>query len=114
MSTRPKVRPALVRAVKKDPTTERGAVKVYYGTSQLKLNTRGHIDLVIQNNAELRRLDLPMATRFDLDRYNWLPWCSEFFCEPPHCNRILAGSLSEEQAARLRAKLKRRGEILEL
>ena len=61
-------------------------------------------------------LELPHATRFDLDPdcCNWLPWCSEFFCAPAHSPYVIAGPLSKTEVAALRAKLKRCGIITEL
>jgi hypothetical protein len=106
------VRPALVRAVERNPKTGRGRVKVYYGTIKLDLNKRRHIDLIIQNAARLYELDLPAAVRFNLDYCNWLPWAHEFFGPPEHSPYMIAGTLSELEKARLRRCLMRRGEIL--
>jgi len=108
------VRPALVRGTKRDPTANRGAVLVSYGTTRLQINQRGAIDLIIQNYERLVQLDLPHAVRFNLDRNNWLPWCAEFFAPPAHSVYIVAGPLSRNETTSLRAKLKRRGIITAL
>jgi hypothetical protein len=64
--------------------------------------------MVIQNAVQLARLELPMATRFDLDTMNILPWCSEFFAVPGHAHSIVTGALDDEQIARFQSKLRRR------
>ncbi len=74
-----KLRPALVLNVYRDKATGAYAVRVAYGTTTLKLMQRGHIDLIIQNAAELRIIGLPMATRFDLDNTVMLPWTPTYF-----------------------------------
>ena len=108
------VRPALVRATKRHPPSGRGAVLVSYGTAKLDVNKRNSLDFILQNYERLCELELPHAVRFDLDRSNWLPWCSEFFCPPAHSAYILAGTLTKTEIATLRARLKRRGIITEL
>jgi hypothetical protein len=108
------VRPALVRASKRDRVANRGAVWVSYGTANLQYNDRIAVDLIIQNFERLGELELPQAVRFDLDRFNWLPWCSEFFCPPAHSDYMVAGMLSSTEIAALRSKLKHRGIITEL
>ena len=107
----PKVRPALVRGVKIDRTSGRGAVKVSYGTTKLKTFTRRRQDLIIQNTAALAEIGLPMATRFDLDQTNTLPWCAEFFCIPRSCKSITVGRLNQANILRLEVILRRRGII---
>ena len=108
----PKVRPALVRGVKLDSTTNRGAVKVSYGTTKLKWPRRSRLDLIIQNAAVLAEIGLPMATRFDLDETNTLPWCAEFFCIPRGRHSIIVGHLNDSARRRLEKILQRRGIIL--
>lgn len=108
------VRPALVRGTKRDPATNRGAVYVSYGTANLDILNRGDDDLIIQNYERLCELELPHAVRFDLDRWNWLPWCAEFFCPPAHSTYVVAGPLNNDEIISLRKKLKRRGIITEL
>jgi hypothetical protein len=105
------VRPALVRGTRRDTKTNRGAVQVSYGTTNLNSNQYGRIDLIIQNAARLRDLDLPHAVRFDLGLSNWLPWCAEFFSPPEHSLYIIAGPLTEQEKTRLRQRLRRRGVI---
>jgi hypothetical protein len=105
------VRPALVRATQRDPKTGRGRVLVAYGTTKLDINKSRSIDLIIQKFERLQHLDLPMAVRFDLGRFNWLPWASEFFGAPVG-GHMIAGPLTEEEKARMRRCLVRRGEKL--
>jgi hypothetical protein len=108
------VRPALVRGSKHHPATGRSALYVSYGTAKLDTVRRNNIDLIIQNNERMNELDLPMATRFNLDYANWLPWCAEFFSPPAHSTYVIAGPLSEQEKRVLRARLQRRGIITEL
>lgn len=106
------VRPGLVRASKRDPTTGRGGLLVSYGTTKLDFATRNHLDLIIQNAERLDQLDLPMAVRFDLSLTNWLPWASEFFAPPEHSIYMVAGPLSAAEHGRLHACLRNRGIVL--
>lgn len=106
-----KLRPTLVRVAKRDTESHRSAVVVSYGTKNLKLGHRDRVDLIVQNAEQIARLGLTMATRFDLDLMNLLPWTEEFFAPPPHAEEIVTGSLNEEQIARFRAKLRRREQL---
>jgi hypothetical protein len=106
-----KLRPTLVRATQHDTQSSRSAVVISYGTKKLKLGHRDKIDLVIQNAEQLSRLGLTMATRFDLDLLQWVPWTKEFFAAPPHANEIVTGCLNDEQIERFKKKLRRREEI---
>ena len=106
-----KLRPTLVRAVARDTESRRSAVIVSYGTKKLNLGYRDKIDLIIQNAEQLHRLGLTMATRFDLDLLQRVPWAEEFFAAPPHGTDIVTGVLNEEQLERFRKKLRRREEI---
>src|ERR1700675_1340701 len=90
-----KIRPALVRGVKKELKSDQGALKVSYGTTNLKIDTRNERDLIIQFARSLQETGLPSATRFDLDLSNVLPWCSEFFCPPFGWPSIIIGHLNE-------------------
>lgn len=110
----PTVRPALVRGTKRHPPTNRGAALVSYGTVRLKINERGTTDLILQNFERLSQLGLPQAVRFDLSLSNWLPWCVEFFSPPEHSVYIVAGSLNRNEIVALRARLKRRGNVIAL
>jgi hypothetical protein len=109
-----KLRPTLVRATARDTESRRSAVVVSYGTKTLKLGYRDRVDLVIQNAVQLDRLGLTMATRFDLDLLQRVPWAEEFFAPPPHAQGIVTGVLNEEQLERFRRKLRRREEIAQL
>lgn len=53
-------------------------VRVAYGTSKLKSDTRPH-DFVIANYGTRLLCRLPQATRFDLDQVIWLPWAKPYF-----------------------------------
>jgi hypothetical protein len=94
-----------------DSTSKRSAIKVSYGTTNLKWLMRGRVDLIIQNAAELAEIGLPMATRFDLDESNVLPWCAEFFCIPRGRSSIIVGHLNKTASQRLERILMRRGII---
>lgn len=82
--TRPKgelmLRPCLVLDVLRSKKGGDFACRVAFGTKNLKFHRR-HVDLIIQNAADLNTIGLPMATRFDLDQKNLiiLPWTEEFF-----------------------------------
>lgn len=83
--TKPKaelrLRPCLVLDVLRGKKSGDIACCVTYGTKNLKLVQRKHLDLIIQNAADLSEIGLAMATRFDLDERNVviLPWSDEFF-----------------------------------
>ena len=76
-----KLRPAVVLKILKAKSSGTIACEIAYGTSNLKLAQRSHRDFFVQNSADLDSFNLPMATRFDLDRENRviLPWTAEFF-----------------------------------
>lgn len=65
-----------------DPPDGRFLVKVVYGTSKLKTDTRP-FDFTIMNYAQRLICRLPQATRFDLDKVVWLPWAEEYFRARP-------------------------------
>ena len=77
----PKSRPALVFKARyaDDPPEDRFLVLVAYGTSKLKTGKRPN-DFSISNAATLDIVRLPAATRFDLDKFVWVPWARPFFC----------------------------------
>lgn len=83
--TKPKaelpLRPCLVIDVLKGVKSGNTAVRIAYGTKNLKFVQRKHVDLIIQNHAHLREIGLPRATRFVLDPESIivLPWTTEFF-----------------------------------
>lgn len=76
----PKNRPALVLAVRyaADPPDGRHLVRVVYGTSKLKSDTRPY-DFAICNYGTRLVCRLPQGTRFDLDQVVWLPWAEPYF-----------------------------------
>ena len=55
------------------------AVRVAYGTTSLDHETRGKIDLIIEDEAEVDACGLAASTRFDLEETATIPW------EPPLC-----------------------------
>lgn len=77
----PKARPALVFKTRyyDDPPADRFLVLVAYGTSKLKTGKRPN-DFTIANSATLDIVRLPNATRFDLDKFIWVPWARPYFC----------------------------------
>lgn len=91
----PKQRPALVlQSGLSDPGFCPEA-RVIYGTSVLKTRDRPH-DFFVQNFQDRYDAGLAQATRFDLDRCLWLPWCSEFFISPgPQYPTPVMGSLPD-------------------
>jgi hypothetical protein len=75
--------------------TKQYACEVAFGTKNLKLMARQHLDLIIQNAEHLRQLGLYRATRFDLDNIITLPWDDEYFgCWGGHSSPVLS-SLTE-------------------
>lgn len=101
-----KVRPALVRSSAIDPRRRIGLLEVAYGTTNLKIDRRRYLDLIIMNSAEVDRLGLQKATRFDLDNVVRIPWCSEYFCPPAGQMQTIMGRLDDgakDRLQRLRA-----------
>lgn len=74
-----RLRPCLVVGVLKGQTTGNLAIRIAYGTKNLKFVQRKDIDLIIQNHSDLKAIGLPMATRFNLDELIVLPWNQENF-----------------------------------
>lgn len=94
----PKLRPALILNVFMDEETGQYYCEVAYGTTNLKFPQRGHLDLIVQNAADLRDIGLHRATRFDMDKENVviLPWSREFFDCWDGMDTPYIGSLTEE------------------
>jgi len=94
----PKLRPALVLNVFVDEESSLHFCEVAYGTTNLKFPQRGHLDLMIQNAADMRDIGLHRATRFDLDKENVLilPWTNEFFDCWDGMDTPYMGSLTED------------------
>lgn len=91
-----KPRPTLVLTVLEDEKSGMFACEVAFGTKNLKLMQRQHLDLIIQNAAHLRQFGLYRATRFDLDQKVILPWTSEFFgCWDGYSTPVI-GALTED------------------
>jgi hypothetical protein len=111
------VRPVLVRESKvlEDPWTgiQFGAVVISYASGEFNKSTDGHRDLIIDDRAEVRALGLHKATRFSLNPNDkkQLPWCEEYFVPQGYvrAQNVVAGLLTAEQIARLRACLTVRG-----
>jgi len=74
-----KLRPGLVVSVHQGKTTGAFACRIAYGTKNLKIMERRHLDIIVQNARHLPMLGLYRATRFDLDHIVMLPWAKEFF-----------------------------------
>jgi len=76
-----RLRPCLVLDVLRGKDSGMIGCRIAFGTKNLKFVQRQHLDLIVQNNADLNAMGLPMATRFDLDAKNivTLPWTQEFF-----------------------------------
>jgi hypothetical protein len=57
------------------------ACELAFGTKRLKLSSRAHRDLIIQNLSDMVEMGLAMATRFDLsiECRAILPWNPEHF-----------------------------------
>ena len=96
-SAKPKLRPSLVLNVLTDPD-EPGLFfcRVAYGTKNLKIVQRRHLDIIVQNAVHVHQLGLARATRFDLDSTVTLPWTDEFFgCWTGHATPRI-GALTED------------------
>lgn len=105
-----KLRPALVVKVLRGKKTGGYYCNVAYGTKHLKIVQRGHLDLIIQNAANLYQMGLVRATRFDLDNIAIeLPWTSEFFgCWTGHHTPVI-GTLIEVYIQQYAYRMMRRG-----
>ncbi len=96
----PKQRPGLVRCVSLSRDHKFGRVQVSYGTSKLKKDLYP-FDLFIENAAQLTLLGLAQATRFELERCVWLPWCAEFFTPRDGTKTPVIGALTDKEKAQL-------------
>jgi hypothetical protein len=74
-----KLRPGLVVSVHQGKGTGAYACRIAYGTKNLKIQERTHLDVIVQNASHLPLLGLHRATRFDLDHIIMLPWNKDFF-----------------------------------
>lgn len=76
-----RLRPCLVLDVLRGKNTGNVACRVVYGTKTLKYQQRKHLDIIVQNSADIDAMGLSMATRFVLDPEATvdLPWTTEFF-----------------------------------
>ena len=74
-----KLRPGLVLSVLQGKNTGAYACRVAFGTKNLKIMDRSHLDIIVQHARDLPLLGLHRATRFDLDHIVTLPWAAEFF-----------------------------------
>lgn len=57
----------------------RFACRIVFGTTNLKVDQRRHLDLIIEEADHLSAIGLARATPFDLDSVAILPWNSRFF-----------------------------------
>ncbi|MHB1104671.1 MAG: hypothetical protein ACYC0C_18245 [Devosia sp.] len=108
-----KLRPALVLNVFRDRKTQDTFCEVAYGTTNLKFPQRGHLDLIIQNAADLSLIGLHRATRFDLDRNNVviLPWSEEYLDCWPGFQSPYIGTLTEEYLKELAWLIMKRNSV---
>lgn len=65
-----RLRPCLILDVLRGKRTGTVACRIAYGTKNLKFQQRKHLDLIVQNAADLDSFGLAVATRFDLSRRN--------------------------------------------
>jgi hypothetical protein len=88
------------------------SVRVAYGTSNLKTESRPH-DLRIGNFRAMQHAGLYQATRFDLDRLKWLMWDDAWFVspDPDKYPTPKIGSLLSDSADRLRRCIARRQKL---
>ncbi len=100
------LRPCLVLEVQENSGSY--AVRVAYGTSTLKIEQRGNIDIIAQSQSDLDANGVAVPTRFDLENTALIPW------EEPECGcwrgkySPVLGNLTrdqEEDAARKLAAL---------
>ncbi len=94
--------PALVLGVNEFRDGEY-AVLIVYGTSRLKPDQRP-FDLTIMNAVNLCYAGLAQATRFDLDKFKWLPWTDEWFAiqDPQRHSSPVIGRLPQDEIEDLR------------
>lgn len=84
-------------------------VGCYYGTSNIKLDERDELDLVIMSFESIQKMALSKHTRFDLDRCMWLPFDDQYFIENPKSpGSPIFAKAPERVIAKLKAKLRYR------
>ncbi|WP_146618937.1 hypothetical protein [Rhodoplanes elegans] len=106
-----KLRPGLVLAVLRGKTSGRYACRIAYGTKQLKLPRRQHLDLIIQDAADVALLGLARPTRFDLDHTAVLPWTATFFgCWSGFATPVI-GTLTEPYVREFAYLMMKRGSV---
>jgi hypothetical protein len=109
-----RLRPCLVTQVQQNRETESYACAVVFGTKQLKLTRRGHLDIIIQNHEDIIAFGLGMATRFDLDSPVRLPWSTQFFgCWSGRRSPVI-GHLTIEYVRDYAFKMLKRGSVPEV
>lgn len=96
----PKPRPALVRAFALNKDKTRALIEVTYGTTKLKDRP---FDLHVQNSERIDHCGLERATRFDLDRTLFLPWCAEYFRPAAGRTQVILGHLDKSSKMQLEA-----------
>lgn len=76
-----RLRPCLVMNVLRGKDDGAIACHLTYGTKNLRLAQRQHLDLIVQNMQDMDAMGLAVATRFVLDEraFVTLPWTEEFF-----------------------------------
>ena len=96
--------PCLVRAIELSRSHAVARIEVCFGTSKNIMDDP--FDLVISNLSEMDCAGLYYATRFKLDKFRILPWCSEFFAPPPGKSSAIIGKLGQQSRTYLE-KLKK-------
>jgi hypothetical protein len=116
MQPGPVARPVLVLDVLQSADGKIGSVIVAYGTGTDEPNSPfldGGPDLVIDTKAAAQGLGLHKRTQFSMSplRRKQLTWSDEYFVPQPYRRGscIIAGSLTDEQVARVKECFKSRG-----
>jgi hypothetical protein len=108
------LRPCLVMDVLEDADSAgEYAVLLAFGTKNIKVQQRHHVDLIVQNHADMESMGLPYATRFALgeDDMALLPWDEESIgCWFGFPSPVI-GFLDDEYQGRLQTRLARRKKI---
>jgi hypothetical protein len=94
---REELRPCLVTNVYHSKSrADRFFVRVCFGTKNLKVLKRQHLDVLVQNRSDVQSFGLVVPTRFDLDYAQKLPWNDKFFGLWGGASRPVIGALREE------------------
>lgn len=105
-----RLRPCLVKAVVEYEDGEKGCL-VYFGTKHLKVFKRQGWDVIVQNAGDIAQFGLAMATRFDLDSEEPLPWHPDFFGCWRGKPTLRLGELSADYITEYLWAMNRRGSV---